>query len=656
MAFSDSFIDRVRSASDIVDVVGSYLPLKRAGGNFVALCPFHQEKSPSFNVSPARQAFHCFGCHAGGDVFKFVQQYENVGFLESVERLAERARIPVERDENPQAAQARGLKDQLLKLHEAICQRWQQCLNNEAAGQVARDYLAKRGVSAEAIQQFRLGASPEAWDDTVNWAKGRGYASELCQQAGLILRKEDTGREYDRFRGRLMFPICDDQGRVIAFSGRVLQGDEKTAKYVNSPETPIFTKGRVLYAMDKAKRAILDAGHAIICEGQLDTIACHSAGVRNVVAPQGTALTADHARILKRYVNEVILCFDGDKAGRAASVRSLDECLPSGLAVKVASIPPPDDPDSYLRQHGPDAFREILSRAQGFFDYYLALLVSENDLTTDRGRLNVVRSMAEKVNRTANAVLIDTYAQRTATRLGVTAEAMRQEFRKVVAPPERRPAPPVSRPPPSAAPPVPAPAPPRGEASGVAGEVPAAPEADEDNPFASEASSQEVREARKASEAREAPTISRPGPAEFWLLKFLLLADQDLLSWAAAYLDCQWITHQTLRHIIGLRLGQAGSENPGELAPLLDQLSDDPFAAQLVTEAAMEQRTVPELGTQLIEATLRLRNQWVDRQLLLLTGRLVDPEVTDDERLSIMKQQQQLRLWKKTPLAELGGS
>jgi DNA primase len=322
-------------------------------------------------------------------------------------------------------------------------------------------------------------------------------------------------------------------------------------------------------------------------------------------------------------------------------VRSLDECLPSGLAVKVASIPPPDDPDSYLRQHGADAFREILSRAQGFFDYYLAQLISENDLTTDRGRLNVVRSMAEKVNRTANAVLIDTYAQRTATRLGVTADAMRQEFRKVV------PQAPRPTPPPRASVPPPPPSREESSAGGVEGEMNAAPIADEDNPFASEG---------PGHVARVSPTVSRPGPAEFWLLKFLLLADQDLLSWAAAYLDCQWITHQTLRHIVGLRLGQAGNENLGELAPLLDQLADDPFAAQLVTEAAMEQRAIPELNTQLIEATLRLRNQWVDRQLLLLTGRLSDPEVSDDERLGIMQQQQQLRFWKKTPLAELGGS
>lgn len=629
--FSDSFVERVRAANDIVDVVGSSLPLKRAGANFVSLCPFHREKSPSFNVSPSRQIFHCFGCQKGGDVFKFVQEYENISFPEAIERLAERAHIPVERDEHPGAVHARGLKDQLLKLHEAICQRWQQCLAKDAAGQLARDYLVRRGVAPEAIKEFRIGAAPEAWDDTVNWARAHGFESSLCEQAGLIIRKEGSGREYDRFRGRLMFPISDEQGRVIAFSGRVLQGDEKTAKYVNSPETPIFIKGKVLFALDKAKRAILDAGHAVICEGQLDTIACHAAGIKNVVAPQGTALTADHARILKRYVNEVVLCFDGDKAGRAASVRSLDECLPSGLAVKVASIPPPDDPDSYIRQYGAAAFREILSRAQGFFDYYLAQLVAENDLGTDLGRLNVLRGMAEKVNRTGNAVLIDTYAQRTASRLGVTTEAVRTEFRKVIpnTPRQFRSSTPSPRPIDS-------------------------PEAAQDA-FADSAATEASVSPSTHPAGRVPRDLTRPAPGEFWLLKFLLLADANQLSWVAAHLDCDWILHATLRHIVGLRLAQAGSELPMELAPLLNQLAEDPFATQLVTEAAFEQRKVPELEKQLEESVLRLRNLWIDRQLALLTGQLTDLSMPDNERLGIEKRRQELRAWKKSPLTELGG-
>src|SRR5580698_338778 len=214
--------ERIRSASDIVDVIGGYLPLKRAGANFTALCPFHKEKSPSFNVNPHKQIFHCFGCHKGGDVFDFVKEYENIGFMDAVRRLADRAKIPLEFENSPAAQESRHLKDQLLEIHEQLTQRWQNCLASEAAGQLARDYLAKRGVSAEAIKLFRIGAAPELWDDTVKWAKSKNYDLAVVEQAGLIIRKEtapDAGstpvavRHYDRFRGRLMFPICDEQGR-----------------------------------------------------------------------------------------------------------------------------------------------------------------------------------------------------------------------------------------------------------------------------------------------------------------------------------------------------------------------------------------------------------------------------------------------------------
>jgi DNA primase len=595
--FSDNTREQVRAASDIVDVIGGYLPLKRAGTNFVTLCPFHKEKSPSFNVNPAKQIFHCFGCHKGGDVFRFVQDYENISFVEAVTRLAERAHIPLETDGTPGAQQARGVKDSLLKLHEAITQRWQSCLANEAAGQVARDYLAKRGVSADAVKEFRLGAAPESWEDTVNWAKAKGFPAELCEQAGLIIKKEETGRHYDRFRGRLMFPICDEQGRVIAFSGRILQGDEKSAKYVNSPETPIFTKGKVLFALDKAKRAILDAGHAIVCEGQLDTIACHTAGVRHVIAPQGTALTADHARILKRYVDEVVLCFDGDKAGRNASIRSFEGLLGSGLAIRVASVPPPDDPDSFIKQHGADAFRAILAKAEGYFDFYLKHLCAENDITSDKGRMLVVRKLGEDLHKTGNAVLLDTYAQKVGQRLSVSVEAVRTEFRK------SRPAPPRSEP-----------------------DEPPLTEPDEGT----------------------AEPPPRPPQAELWLLKYLLLSP-ELAHFAAAHLEPAWVTHPTVRRIAALHFSLGT-----DVAGLLAQFEGDDFARRLITESASEQRAIPEPEKQLADVILRLRNAAYDRQIAALTAQFSDAALAHEEHVTAQIEQQRLRAAKRRPLEPSG--
>ncbi len=590
---SQSTLEQIRAANDIVDIIGAHVPLKRNGANFVCLCPFHKEKSPSFNVNPSRQIFRCFGCGKGGDVFAFVKEYENLDFMDAVRRLAERARIPLEMDNDPAARDQRSIKDQLLKLHEAITQRWQQCLAGEAAGQVARDYLERRGVHPDAIREFRIGAAPESWDDTVNWATAKGFSPELCETAGLILRR-DSGGWYDRFRGRLMFPISDEQGRVIAFSGRVLQGDEKQAKYVNSPETPIFSKGRVLFALDKAKRSILDAGKAILAEGQLDTIACHSAGIRNVVAPQGTAFTADQARVLKRYVDEVVLCFDGDKAGRNAVIRALDPLLAAGLAIRVASIPPPDDPDSWIRAHGAESFQALLNRAQGIFDFYLQGLCSENDTASDRGRLVVLRSMGEAVHKTANAVLIDTYAQRTAQRLGVDVQAVRAEFRK--------------------------------QAAGAKPRY----ERMEEEPPLTEPDSPIVQE--------------RPGGNELWLLKYVFLSS-ELQNFAAVHLEPDWVPNPAVQRILAVHF-QTG----GDVVGLLGRFEGDPFAQSLITEAATEQREIPEPERQLADVIRRLRDAWLDRQIASHNGRLGDPTLDDQDRLSLLSELQALRLRKRSSL------
>jgi len=596
--FSESNLDQIRAASDIVDVIGAVLPLKRSGGGFVALCPFHKEKTPSFHVNPHRQIFHCFGCHKGGDVFRFVQDYENLDFPEAVRRLAERARIPLdyERDEGYQ--ERRSLKENLLHIHEAITQRWQSVLANDAGGETARQYLKRRGVSADEITRFRLGAAPEAWDDTVNWARAKHFDLAVVEQAGLILKKEGSDRYYDRFRGRLIFPIEDEQGRVIGFRGRVRAGDEKTAKYVNSPETPIFTKGRVCYGLSKGKRELLDAGFAVICEGQLDLIACHQAEVRNVVAPQGTALTADHARILRRYVEEVVLCFDSDTAGQNAALRSLDDLLAAGLAVRVAELPAPHDPDSYVRQYGSEAFRQLVGGARGFFDVYLDRLSAQHDTATDRGRQAIVRAMGEVVSKTGNAVLLDTHAQRTANRLGVAADAVRAEFRKswrhqaaTVTPHRREPEP-------------------------TTGQAPDAPP-------------------------------PRPSNHEFWLLRLLLL-EPSLVAWTRGQLKPEWVQHPGVRRAVDALMTAEGAGLP-DVAAVIGNLQD-PHDRSLASEAVAETREIPNRARQLADVLRRLRDLAADRERAEITRRLGRPDLSDDEQAALVRRQQELREFKRNPI------
>jgi len=588
-------LEQIRAASDVVDVIGAYLPLKRAGANFVTLCPFHKEKSPSFNVNPHKQIFHCFGCHKGGDVFTFVKEYENITFVDAVRRLAERARIPLEFDNQPGQQQMRHIKDTLLQIHEQITQRWQAALSNEAGAQIARDYLHKRGVSEEAVKLFRLGYAPEVWDDTVNWAKNKGHALALVEQAWLILRKESSDHYYDRFRGRLIFPICDEQGRVIAFSGRILTGDEKTAKYVNSPETPIFTKGKVFFGLDKSKRAILDAGFAIICEGQLDLIACYMGGVQNVVAPQGTAFTPEHARILKRYVDEVVLCFDSDNAGQNAAIRVLDSLLASCLAIRVATVPAPHDPDSFIKQSGGAAFQELIAKAEGFFDFYLNRLCATHEISTDKGRFAVVKSMAEAVLKTGNAVLSDTYAQKAAQRLGVSTESVRKEFQKT---------------------------------SPAKTAHPETPEEEEPS---------------------VAPDQPPPSERELWLLKFILLSDEQA-EWIAAHLDLNWVQNSTVREIIAARLKAQADQSWNGIPALLSHFEDGAIRS-LITQAVSANVSSENLSHKIADTARLLRNDFIDRQLAALTRRLAEPTLTQADLIEIEKEKARLRQEKKQPLS-----
>jgi DNA primase len=376
----------------------------------------------------------------------------------------------------------------------------------------------------------------------------------------------------------------------------VLSGDEKTAKYVNSPETPIFTKSKVFFGLDKSKRAILDAGHAVICEGQLDMIACFMGGVQNVVAPQGTAFTEQHARILKRYTDEVVLCFDADNAGQNAAVRALDGLLASGLAVRVAQIPAPHDPDSFIKANGGEAFNQIIKSAPDFFEYYLNRLCTTNDTASDKGRLTVLRTMGDAVNKTGNSVLVDKYAQQTALRLGVMPDAVRAEFKK---------------------------------------------------PAAQAKYTPPVEEGEESFEAAE-PVATRPNPQEFWLLKLLLVADEAAVA-AVGRIQSEWIQHATVREIVTRRLALQGSGQWLGFAPFLAEF-ESAETSSLLSEAATEDRKIPNPEQQVLDVAMKLRNQFVDRTLAALTQKVSQPGLAEAELLATLQEQKSLRELKRQPI------
>jgi DNA primase len=425
---SEETIQRVAEANDIVEVVGSYFPLKRAGTALRALCPFHREKSPSFHVNPARQSYHCFGCGAGGGVLRFVMDYEHIDFPSAVKKLAQRAGVPIiEEAGGGDDDKQRGLRARLLALHAEAAGWFQQNLLKSQAGGVARDYLKSRGINGEIARAWQLGYAPDSWDALLVFLRERKFSKEEIFRSGLASSKEEGDAEnlYCRFRDRVMFPIRNDYGEVVAFSGRVLDPEAKAAKYVNSPETPLFTKGRVLYGLDKTKRDLIDKNAAIVCEGQLDLISAFEAGIRNVIAPQGTAFTGDQARLLRRFVETVLLCFDSDNAGQQAASRSLPALLGQGLAVKVVELPKGEDPDSLIRSRGADAFLEVVAGAKDFFDHATDQAESSGELSDPAGKARLVRRLGPPLALIQDAALRESVLGRLATRLALPHAAIR---------------------------------------------------------------------------------------------------------------------------------------------------------------------------------------------------------------------------------------
>lgn len=427
----EDIIERVRTQNDIVDVIGQYVHLKKTGRNYFGLCPFHSEKSPSFAVHPDKQLFRCYGCGESGNVFSFVMKVEGLEFPEAVHNLAQRVGIDIPREEGTTESEwARQKKESMLAAHDLVAKLYHHLLVNTDHGAEARNYLLNRNMQLATIEEFGLGVSLNRWDFIVQFLEKRGFSLSLMEEAGLLSRKDRSSKPFDRFRGRVMFPIHDSQGRVVAFGARTLGDDQP--KYLNSPETPLFNKSQLLFNLHRARAAIRKQQEAVLFEGYVDVISAWQAGVHNGIASLGTSLTEQQARMIRRNAENVILCYDSDQAGIEAAFKGADLLVAAGCSVKVAQMPKGMDPDDYIRQYGGERFKqEILLNASSLTAYRLHVIRSRYTLNDETERMKFIHEALEEISRLTSAVERDYYLRQIAEEFHLSLEAIKQEQKKI---------------------------------------------------------------------------------------------------------------------------------------------------------------------------------------------------------------------------------
>ena len=426
-------IEQILAATDLVDLIGSYFPLKRSGSTFKCNCPFHNEKTPSFNINPARQYYKCFGCGEGGNAISFLMEYENLPFVDAVKKLADRASITIiEEAHDPESDRKRRKITRIKELNNKAARFFHQQLLRSPDAEHARDYLKSRGFSKETTEKWLIGWAPRNSRLFLEGARKNGFTGREILQAGLGgLKDKENARSglWVKFYDQLTFPIHNDYGDVVGFSARILREDDKRGKYINTSDTPLFNKSKLLFALDKARRPMGREKFALICEGQVDAIVLHESGFENTIAPLGTAFTEDHARMIKRYTDRVVLCYDGDKAGLAAADKAFKQLTAQGLPVRLMHLPDGDDPDTFIKSQGAEAFRELLEASKDFFDAKLDKELASIDLSSATERARLLKDLAASVSVMSDELLRDATIQNLAIRLRLGVE----DFRSAVA-------------------------------------------------------------------------------------------------------------------------------------------------------------------------------------------------------------------------------
>lgn len=429
MRIPQSVIDHIRRISDIVDIIEQYVKLKPRGKNFVGLCPFHQEKTPSFTVSPEKQMFYCFGCQTGGDVFTFLKLHEKISYPEAIRLLAERYHIPVPQEKAADEAE-RTLYDELYQIHQVVGEFYRHQLHRPE-GRIALEYLRHRGFSPETVEKFQIGYAPDRWDALAVFAREQGLSTDILQKAGLLIARGD-GSFYDRFRHRLMFPIHNPSGRIIAFGGRQLRDDPESPKYLNSPETPIYQKSQVLYGLPQAREDIIRKDTILITEGYADCITLHEYGFRHTCASLGTAFTTEQCQLLRRYTTNVILLFDSDEAGLRAAERAGSILLEQGLNIRIVTIPDGKDPDGFLRLHGAEAMEALLKKAAGYMDFRVQQFIRRNAFQTVHDRATAAHELLQVIAGIQDPIQQNLYLREMIRHFELSENTLSQELQKII--------------------------------------------------------------------------------------------------------------------------------------------------------------------------------------------------------------------------------
>lgn len=425
MLFSEEKVSEIIEKNDIVDVISEYMSLKKSGSNYTSLCPFHSEKTPSFSVSSAKQIFYCFGCGVGGNVVSFVQKIERLSYIEALKLLAERAGIELAKDRDPQAIKEASEKKAIYRINQESARFFYSKLQEN---KIPMEYLTGRGLSEAVIKRFGLGFAPNEWQSLLNYLKSKGFSLASMHKAGLLAKKEEGNRYYDKFRNRVMFPIIDLKGNVIAFGGRVM--DDSKPKYLNSPETPVFSKGHNIYALNFVKR-VAGLENIIIVEGYMDVIALHQNGINNAVASLGTAFTENQAKLLKRFSNEIVIAYDSDMAGQTATLKGLAILEKAGCTVKVLSLPSGKDPDEYIRKEGTEAFRERIKKSLPLIEYKIESIKKSLDTSNLQDRIKFTKGFSDILKDIESNTEVDAYIKKYSKIMQVDEAAVYAELNRL---------------------------------------------------------------------------------------------------------------------------------------------------------------------------------------------------------------------------------